>query len=76
MAGKKFEKGSEEFRFFGEFWKMAQKHYLPDGSDDYWDQLLTDAAMLGKKYNGLFFKCIIQGFLDYAEKASKEKNNE
>lgn len=76
MAGKKFEKGSEEFRFFGEFWQMVQKYYLPDNSGEYWTPLLTDAAMLGKKYDGLFFKCIIQGFLDYAEKASKEKNNE
>lgn len=76
MAGKKFEKGSEEFRFFGEFWQMVQKYYLPDNSGEYWTPLLTDAAMLGKKYDGLFFKCIIQGFLDYAEKASKKKNNE
>lgn len=76
MAGKKFEKGSEEFRFFGEFWQMVQKYYLPDNSGEYWTPLLTDAAMLGKKYDGLFFKCIIQGFLDYAEKVSKEKNNE
>lgn len=76
MAGKKFAKDSEEFRFFAEFWQMVQKYYLPDQSDEYWDAVLHDAASLGKKYPGEFYKCIIQGFLDYAEKASKEKNNE
>lgn len=72
MAGKKFEKGSEEFRFFGEFWQMVQKYYLPDNSGEYWTPLLTDAAMLGKKYDGIFYRNIIQGFINYAEQYCKE----
>ena len=76
MAKKEFLQGSKEFMFFGDFYRFVQKHYLPDGSDEYWDGVLYDAAVLGKKYRGLFYQCIIQGFLDYAEKASKEKKNE
>lgn len=74
MAGKKFEKGSMEFQFFGDFWQFAQKHYLPNQSDEYWDAVLNDAASLGQKYPDVFCKCLIQGFLEYAEIRSKNGN--
>ena len=73
MASVRFDRTSDEFRFFTEFWQMVQKYYLPDDSAEYWEPLLTDAAILGKKYDGIFYRNIIQGFLNYAEEYCKEK---
>lgn len=73
MASKKFEKGSTEFNFFGDFYRFAQKYYFPDDSDEYWDAVLKDASELNRRYPGNFCKHIVQGFLDYAEAENKER---
>ena len=72
MASKRFDKDSEEFKFFADFWKMVQAYYVPEDSDEYWDSLLSASALMGKKYQGKLYKCMIQGFLDYAEAMNKE----
>ena len=72
MTSVKFEKGSREFAFFADFWKMVQKYYLPEDTDEYWDNLIAEAAQLKKKYDGDFYHYMIQGFMSYAEKANKD----
>lgn len=72
MASKKFEKGSEEFLFFMEFWQMVQKYYIPEDSDEYWDDLLSQAAKLTKKYQGSFYSLLTMAFIDYVERISKD----
>lgn len=73
MASKKFAKDSKEFAFFADFWKLAQEYYIPDDSDEYWEALMTSTMKLEKKYPGRFYKSLIHGFLDYAEKENKFK---
>lgn len=50
MASKKFEKGSSEFQWFGTFWGLVQKYWIPEESDDYWDGLVKDINQLYEKY--------------------------
>jgi hypothetical protein len=52
MASQKFEKGSKEFRWFGEFWKLAQKVWIPgdENDDEYWDGVVRDINDLTAKY--------------------------
>lgn len=72
MTGIKFEKGSKEFAFFAEFWKMVQKYYIPEDTDSYWDELIAEAAQLKKKYDGRFYHYMIQGFMSYAEEVNRD----
>ena len=72
MTGIKFEKGSKEFAFFAEFWKMVQKYYIPEDTDSYWDELIAEAAQLKKKYDGRFYHYMIQGFMNYAEEVNRD----
>lgn len=69
---KTFGKDSDEWKFFGEFWKMIQAYYVPDKSDEYWDSLIEQANQLFNKYKGnLFIYKMIKAFLDYADRALK-----
>jgi len=61
MASKRFSKDSREFQFFGEFWKLAQKYYVPEESDEYWDNLIKDCSSLCNKYKDTFFLHMITG---------------
>lgn len=73
MASKKFDKNSEEFKFFGEFWKWTQEHYIPEKSDEYWEELLVSAGEISNKYkaNKLFPKLIV-AVINYLEEVNKE----
>lgn len=66
MASKKFEKGSEEFNFFAEFYKFVQKYYIPEPAEDYWAKMMEDARQLSKKYRGGFYTTMLLAFIDYA----------
>ena len=73
MASKKFDKNSDEFKFFGEFWKWTQEHYIPEKSDEYWEELLASAGEISNKYkdNKLFPKLIV-AVINYLEEVNKE----
>lgn len=50
MASARFEKGSKEFRWFGDFWQIVQKYWNPEDSDFYWDGVTKDINQLYEKY--------------------------
>lgn len=41
MAEVKFDKGSEEWMMFVEYWQMCQKFWKPEDSDKYWQELIN-----------------------------------
>ena len=73
MASEKFTKDSEEFKFFGEFWQLAQKYYVTEDSDEYWENLIKDCVALEKKYPGKFFLQMLVGLQVTLEEVHKEK---
>ena len=52
MASQKFEKGSAEWNFFMDLWKLTQTYYVPElDNDDYHESLLRDTVAFDQKYN-------------------------
>ena len=75
MSEKKFIKGSEEWIIFMDFWGIAQKYWIVDGADEYWDSLIDDVNKMCKKHNNnVFVKKILLALMEYLE--YKEKNKE
>ena len=72
MASRKFEKGSEEFNFFGDFFKFVQNHFVPENTDTYWSSLLDESKALSEKYCGTFYTMMILAFIDYIEEVRNE----
>lgn len=75
MAEKKFVKESEEWIIFMDFWGIAQKYWITEGTDEYWDALIDDVNKMCKKHNNnVFVKKILLALMEYLE--YKEKNKE
>lgn len=50
MARKKFEKGSEMFEMFMDYWKLVQDFWIVEKDDSYWDKLVEETTIFCKKY--------------------------
>ncbi len=64
MAEVKFPKGSEEWQMFTDFWKLCQKYWIVENSDDYWDSLVDNAGDFMNKYDTYFAKQLAIGFVE------------
>lgn len=73
MASKKFDKNSEEFKFFGDFWKWTQEHYIPEKDDAWWEETVESSSRIINKYGGnkLFAK-LMMTVLDHLGEVYKE----
>lgn len=50
MAEKKFEKGSDEWQFFQDFWRFRQQYYEADNTDDWFTEMMNDGEQIIEKY--------------------------
>lgn len=50
MASVKFNKDSPEFAIFNEFWALLQKYYIPEETDEYWENFVQDYDVFIKKH--------------------------
>lgn len=53
MASEKFEKGSEEWMMFLDFWNLCQKYWLVENTDEYWDSLVNSTREFYEKYKNI-----------------------
>lgn len=79
MASKRFEKGSAEWKLFQEFWSLCQKYWIPEDTDEYWEDVVKTTDDFYKKYkdtNDTFARKIVLAFVETLECKSKEKNED
>lgn len=50
---KKFEKGSLERDMFGEVWDIAQRYWIPEDDENYWNALIKETDDFNAKYKAL-----------------------
>lgn len=51
MASKKFEKGSEEWQFFNDYYKFRQQFYEADNEEEWFQKLMKSGETLIEKYS-------------------------
>lgn len=77
MADIKFQKGSEEWLMFQEYYKIIQKYYIPESNDIYWDSVVEEMDGFCKKYQQVpLAKKIAMAFLKTMEEELKKGNHE
>lgn len=59
----------QEQRMANECWEFYKRNYIPEDGDQYWENLVTEAKGIGKKYNShpLAVKHLM-GYMDIIEK--------
>ena len=55
MASKKFAKGSDEWMMFMDYWALCQKYWVPEKSDEWWDEVIREIDNFAKKYGSTVF---------------------
>lgn len=50
MAEVKFNKGSDEWKMFVDFWNMCQRHWKIEDTDEYWEFLIDETNKYCKQY--------------------------
>lgn len=73
MAGVKFEKGSKEWDMFMDFWKLCQKYWEPEETEEYWYSLVDDINSFYQKHNTSFAKKLYWSLHQELEQKLKEK---
>ena len=81
MASKRFEKGSVEFQWFGDFWSMVQKNWIPEDTDEYWGGVIKDVREFSDKYKQnpeiiLFTAYMVKAIQDYLTAKDKVKKQD
>ena len=58
MAAQKFEKDSEEWKMFMDFWQLCQRHWIPDSSEKYWQAFTDETNEFYKKHPDTFSRAL------------------
>lgn len=72
MAAQRFEKGSEEWQMFMDFWQLCQKYYVPEETEEYWQSVIDDGNAFIKKYNTSFARGLFMAFHMEIERKIKD----
>lgn len=76
MASKKFNKGSEEWMMFTDFWNLCQKYWIVEGSDEYWESVIRSANDFQKKYNHILLsRRLALAFVDALEDVFRKRGD-
>lgn len=54
-----FDKDSEHYRFFREFYKFTCKYAEPEQSDEFWNEVTSEANELTEKYNNNYYRYLV-----------------
>jgi sulfur relay (sulfurtransferase) DsrC/TusE family protein len=74
MSAVKFNKGSEEWMMFTDFWQLCQKHWEVELTDEYWEKLIDDANTFYEKYKEIpLARRMINAFLNTQEEIYREE---
>lgn len=52
MAFQRFEKGSEEWQMFMDYWGLCQSLWVPEDTEEYWNDAYNRCRKFGEKYSG------------------------
>lgn len=70
MAYKKFNKDTQEFQMFQEFWSIFQNFGQVENTEEYWNDLVDNARRFAEKY-GDYGKQLMLATLEEFERKSK-----
>lgn len=77
MGTVKFQKGSEEWMMFMEYWALCQKYWIPEKEDAWWDEALAEIDTFAKKYGStVFVRGLCMALVNHMENKNHKKSGE
>ena len=76
MASVKFAKDSPEWYMFQDYWKLCQKFWIPEKSENYWDDTINGIREFMKKYSNITLASgLAIALVDDLENRIKQEDN-
>lgn len=65
MASQRFEKGTEEYELFKDFYNYIQKYWFPEGqhNDAWWEEVLNEGNKLCEKHKTRWARMLVSTFM-------------
>lgn len=76
MAAVKFQKGSEEWQLFMDYWNLCQKYWQTEDTDEYWDELIHEMTLFAEKYDKCAFAVNLALAFIETQDTNYKKHNE
>ena len=70
---KKFNKGSEEWQMFTDFWALCQRFWIPEEKDEWLDERQAAVEKFFAKYNSTFAMHLVFALLESHDAEFREK---
>lgn len=72
-----FEKGSDEFNMFSEFWALCKNYWLLIDDDEWWDEVTSKLNEFCKSHgNDYFARDLSMALLNRLERQQKEQRGQ
>ena len=75
MLKKKLDKATKEFEMFQEYWKIIQDFYIPEETDEYWEEINRTLNEFSRRH-GKFAYDLAIAFLDEQDRKIKGRKPE
>lgn len=73
MASAKFNKGSEEWMMFTDYWNLCQRYWIVEDTDEYWNSLVDCTNDFYEKYKNIdLSEDLAMALLNSQDKKSKK----
>lgn len=70
---KQFQKGTEEFMMFADFYNLCKRFWIPEDTDKYWEELVTETGKFSRKYDSVYARHLAMGLMGALEELNKER---
>lgn len=61
------KKGDDIWTGLSDFWKICQKYWIPEDTNEYWDKFIADASIYYDSHKDIFIRALIYAIIDDCE---------
>ena len=72
---KQFQKGTEEFMMFADFYELCKRFWIPEDTDEYWEELVTESQKFSQKYDSVYARHFAQGLIGALEEVNRKEKS-
>lgn len=70
---KQFRKGTEEFLMFADFYELCKRFWIPEDTDEYWEELICASKEFYRKYGSAYAKHLAIGLINALEEVKRKE---
>ena len=70
---KQFQKGTEEFMMFADFYELCKRFWIPEDTEEYWEALVNESQKFSRKYGSVYARHFAMALIRALEELSRKE---